>query len=188
MADTPETSPAGDPVRDHAYDGIQEYDKRLPNWWLFTLYGAILFSVVYWLYYHLSDVGLDQRAVFAREMEAVEAARLASAMGAVDDGTLWDMSRNATLVEAGRQVYNTNCVSCHLGSLRGKEESPVAIGPNLVDDQWIHGPHPGDVRRVVASGVLEKGMPQWGPVLGDRKVVEVVAFVLSHHHQPSGAN
>src|SRR5690606_32789699 len=109
-----------------------------------------------------------------------------SAMGAVDDTALWEMSRNATFVEAGRQVYNANCVSCHLGSLKGKAESPVAIGPNLVDNEWIHGGRPGDLRQVVTSGVLDKGMPQWGPLLGDRKVVEVVAFVLSHHQQKEG--
>ncbi len=179
---------AEDPLRPHSFDGIQEYDKRLPNWWLFTLYGAIAFSFVYWLYYHLTDVGMSQHAVFTREMEAVQAARLANAMGALDDAKLREMSGNRTFVDAGRAVFNTNCVQCHLASLRGKDESPAAIGPNLTDDVWIHGGKPGEIRQTVTSGVLEKGMPQWGPVLGDRKIVDVVAYVLSQHQPPANVD
>ena len=34
-----------DTVLDHEYDGIQEFDNRLPNWWLWSFYLACIFSV-----------------------------------------------------------------------------------------------------------------------------------------------
>jgi cytochrome c oxidase cbb3-type subunit III len=183
MATPTKPTPVEEPLRPHSYDGIQEYDKRLPNWWLFTLYIAIAFSFVYWLYYHLTDVGKDEHAVFAREMEAVQAARLANVVD-VDDATLWEMSRNSQIVAEGKKVFMTNCVSCHLASLRGKDESPTAVGPNLTDATWIHGGMPTDLRHTITTGVPDKGMPTWGPVLGDNKIIQVVAFVLSHHDVP----
>ncbi len=32
----------------HDYDGIREYDNRLPLWWLITLWGAVAFGMIYW--------------------------------------------------------------------------------------------------------------------------------------------
>jgi cytochrome c oxidase cbb3-type subunit 3 len=185
MPDPNKRPPAEDPLRHHSYDGIQEYDKRLPNWWLFTLYGAIAFSLVYWLFYHLTGVGMTDREALTRAMDAVQEARLAGSMGTLGDDELWKLSRDAKLVEAGRATFRTNCAACHLVSLRGKEENPTAIGPSLVDATWIHGGTPSEVRQVITRGVLEKGMPAWGPVLGDRKVVELMAFVMNHHEPPA---
>jgi len=171
-------------VRPHAYDGIQEFNRRLPNWWLFTLYATIVFWVGYWSYDEWFRAGPEGPARVEQEMTRIEAARLASAAAArIDDPSLWAMSRNAIFVEEGREVFNTNCVACHLASLRGKGESPLAIGPDLTDQIWIHGGHPTDVYRTVTQGVLVKGMPTWGPVLGPKRITEVVAYVMSHHRE-----
>ncbi|MBE2212437.1 MAG: c-type cytochrome [Opitutaceae bacterium] len=180
------TASAEEPaLRPHTYDGISEYDARLPNWWLFTLYGAVAFSIVYWMFYHTTGMGLKDEQVLAQKMEAVAEARLASSMGSLTDAQLWEMSRDPKFVTAGKTVFATNCVACHLASLKGKEENPAAVGPSLVDNVWIHGAKPTDLRRTVTNGVIEKGMPTWAPLLGDRKVVEVVAYVLSFHKEPA---
>ena len=179
MTPTP-NPPLEDPVRPHTYDGIQEYDKRLPNWWLMTLYASIVFSVGYWAYYEWFRVGLTGEQQVTRELAQIETAKLASAP-AVDDASLWKMSRNPVFVDAGKATFDANCVACHLASLRGKSENPVAIGPDLTDTKWTNGGKPMDIYNVINKGVLVKGMPTWGPVLGAKKISETTAYIMSKH-------
>jgi cytochrome c oxidase cbb3-type subunit 3 len=170
-----------EPVRPHVYDGIQEYDKRLPNWWLYTLYITIVFWVGYWSYYEWFRVGQGSAQTVSAAMAKIEAERLSVAK--LDDASLWQMSRNANFVEAGKAVFDTNCAACHLVSLRGKGENPAAIGPDLTDTAWVHGGKPTEIHDVITKGILAKGMPTWGPVLGAKKVGEVTAYILSKHKE-----
>ena len=201
MSDPAHLAPPEDAFRPHAYDGIREYDKRLPNWWLWTLYLTIIFSVVYWFYYFTTGVGPDDRTTINREMQRIEDAKLAS-VGSLNDEVLWKMSRNPVSVDAGKATFTTTCVICHLASLRGKAESPAAVGASLIGTKWIYGGRPVELVGVVFSdadrdellATVEESldrlsrlvenlldMPAWGPVLGTRRITEVVAYVLSHH-------
>ncbi len=168
-------------MRPHVYDGIQEYDKRLPNWWLYTLYITIVFWVGYWSYYEWFRVGQGSAQTVSAAMAKIEAERLSVAK--LDDASLWQMSRNANFVAAGKAVFDTNCAACHLASLRGKGENPAAIGPDLTDTAWVHGGKPTEIHDLITKGVLAKGMPTWGPVLGAKKVGEVTAYILSKHKE-----
>ena len=177
--------PPEDSIREHTYDGIQEYNKRLPNWWLFTLYGSIVFSFIYWFYYHQTGVGSFDKEILAEKLVAIEETRLASQSQVFDDAGLWAMSQDAEVIAAGKATYEANCVACHLASLRGKEESPAAIGPSLVDSEWIHGGNPSDVMTVIVRGVPDKGMLAWGSILGEKRISEAAAYILSHHTPPA---
>ena len=169
-------NPEDGPIREHSFDGIQEYDKRLPNWWLWTLYGAIIYSFGYWIVGHIGGVVADPGGKLDRELAAARAAAAKSA-SELTDAKLWQMSRDSATVQAGQQTFLTNCAVCHRPDLMGQ------IGPNLTDTAWIHGGNPMSAVKTVNTGVLEKGMPSWASILGTQKITEVVAFIYSHHQE-----
>jgi cytochrome c oxidase cbb3-type subunit 3 len=35
----------------HDYDGIREYDKPLPKWWLVIFFGSIVWAIAYWIFF-----------------------------------------------------------------------------------------------------------------------------------------
>lgn len=152
----------------HEYDGIQEADNALPVWWLWTLYGAVIFSVGYWFYYEefQAGPGLNQAYYAEQAREAEKTGKDpsdAELLAAVDGPAL----------ALGKQAYVANCVPCHEAEGQGK------IGPNLTDSAWLHGGAPVDIFRTVRDGVAAKGMPAWGSVLGRAGVTQVTAFLLS---------
>jgi cytochrome c oxidase cbb3-type subunit 3 len=166
--------PHEDALRPHSYDGIQEYDKRLPNWWLLTFYGTIVFAIVYWVYHAQTNLAPTDQARIEAQIAHIQEAKLASGAVALDDETLWKMSRDAQAVSAGAATFQTICLSCHGANLGG------GIGPNLVDHTWLYGGRPTQILETVTKGT-PKGMPTWGPVLGAKKISEVVSFILSKH-------
>jgi len=176
---TPSSSPSETEKHDdkvvHEYDGIREYDNRLPNWWLYTLFGTIAFAAFYWVYYQQLGIGDSPYEAYAAEMQAEEEkkAKQAAGMKPVTPELLTEMSRDSAVVATGKQSYDQMCAACH-GPTGGG-----LIGPNLTDEFWLHGSSPEAIYAVVRDGVLDKGMPAWGASLGEEKVRATVAYLLT---------
>lgn len=161
-------------LRPHTYDGIQEYDKRLPNWWLFTLYGAMVFAAAYWAYYEWTGHMVPGYERVQRQIEELQKVALNSG-NAPTDIQLWKLSTDPSVTAVGQKMYAANCVACHGADLKG------GIGASLVDATWVHGGKPTDIYATVQKGVLDKGMPTWGPVLGPARIADVVAYLISQN-------
>ena len=152
----------------HVYDGIEEADNQLPQWWLFTFYGAVIFAAFYWFYYEEFHIGMNPTEAYAADVAA-----RADQGGAVTDDLLDALARSTTEVNAGKAVFAEQCAVCHGPGGAG------TIGPNLTDDAWILGGAPVAIHTTITQGVMDKGMPAWGASLGPASVRQVTAYVLS---------
>lgn len=159
----------------HQYDDIQEYDNKLPNWWLFTLYATMVFAVLYWFHYEGFKSGMNPRAAYDAEEAAVNAAiaQKAKTLGTATDETLAQLAKDPATLAQGKEVFGSTCVACHGPNAGG------GIGPNLTDDAWLHGGKPANVYKSIRDGWTDKGMAAWGPQLGEERVRAVAAYVVS---------
>lgn len=161
-----------DRVREHSFDGIQEFDNRLPNWWLWSFYLACIFSVLYWVHYHV--LGTGDLPVEAWKIEEQEAGARIAAQMAKDPVTaelLQKMAGEPAVVAQGEAVFRQHCALCH------KEDGSGNIGPNLTDGYWIYGGKPMDLFETVMHG-RPNGMQAWN-VYGRQFVTDVVAYVMA---------
>ncbi len=157
------------------HDGIEELDNVLPRWWVQILWGTVIFAACYWLWFHVFKAGELPVDVYRREKLAAAKAedeRL-KAEGELTADKLVQMAATATVISEGKTIFTSTCAPCHRADGGGQ------VGPNLTDEYWLHGGKPLQIVATIREGFLPKGMPAWGPQLGEKRVREVAAYVLT---------
>ncbi|MBK8979081.1 MAG: c-type cytochrome [Planctomycetes bacterium] len=179
MTDTDQNAGGGyaDELRDHQFDGIQEFDNHLPNWWLWTFYGACIFSLFYWLHFHVVGSGALPLAQYEQEKQEWDE-KLAQLDTAVSADELVAMSKDPEVVAAGAVTWLT-CAGCHAQDGGARIAGADLPGVNLTDDAWLHGGRPEQIYQTVLNGVDGTAMQAFVKTIGARKVQEVVAYMLA---------
>lgn len=165
----------GEIVLDHNYDGIRELDNNLPPWWLYGFYISIVFAAIYLVRYHIFDgpsqIDELETELAIAELEYEEWKKTAKDLVDVNSVTLLT---EASDLNAGKEVFNTNCVACHMADGGG------GIGPNLTDENWILGGGIKNVFKTVSEGGRSgKGMIAWKSQLKPSQIAQVASYVLS---------
>lgn len=162
-------------ILDHNYDGIQELDNNLPPWWVYMFYATIIFGVIYLVRFHIFN-DYDQEQEFETEM-AIAAQEIEeykkTAKDLVDASTV-EMLTDAADLSAGKAIFESNCVACHMADGGG------GIGPNLTDEHWILGGGIKNVFNTVSEGGRDgKGMIAWKQTLKPAEIAQVASYVLT---------
>ncbi|MBI1246269.1 c-type cytochrome [bacterium] len=166
-----------DPLTDHSYDGIQEYDNPMPGWWTALFWGTIVFSILYWMYYQ-NGITPD-RSIHAEYSRAV-AANLRKQFAKIGDlngdrATILKYSKDPEWLNFGKVVFQTNCTACHGNNAEGR------VGPNLTDDKWKNVKKVEDIVKVIQKGANGNAMPAWEGKLHQNEIVLVASYLLSIH-------
>ena len=181
-------------LREHEFDGIQEYDQKLPNWWLFTFYGAIVFFVGYWsLYYHTNVLKTD-RQIITEAIATVQKAKnaeLEKTLSSLTDAKLvHQWATDSSITSAGEATFLTNCSACHAADLSaimvvGGNKIPLP-GLPLTDGVWKFGGKPMQIFKLINAGSPPEStgnngakMQAWGQTLTPKQIAELVAFIIS---------
>lgn len=80
---------------------------------------------------------------------------------------------DASSLSAGKQIYITNCASCH-GQL-----GEGMIGPNMTDDYYIHGGGINDIIAIIINGVPAKGMISWKGILNNEQIHQIGSYLMT---------
>ncbi len=182
-------------LREHEYDGIQEFDQKLPNWWLFTFYGAVVWFVGYWvLYYYTDNYRTDQERIVAKVTEVKERREeaLAATLSSLSDQVLIEeWATDPNIVASGEATYSQICIACHGAELDAKMSGVPLPGRPLNDGEWTYGKAPMAIFKMINEGTPPgepgyNGVPmvaKGGGSLGPKDVAELTAFIIAKNPQ-----
>jgi len=168
------TDTSRDVLQEHEFDGIQEYDNPTPGWWYLIFFATFVFSIWYFLYYHMSTISTPV-AVEYQDATADDMKKRFAEIGDLkaDAATVVRFMNEPGWLQFGASIFKTNCVSCHAANGQGQ------VGPNLTDDAYKNVTKIDDIPQVIANGAANGAMPAWKTRMHPNEVVLVASYVAS---------
>jgi cytochrome c oxidase cbb3-type subunit III len=164
-----------DRLLNHNYDGIQEYDNPMPRWWVWLFWVTIIFSEIYFIYYHLGP-GPTIHDEYAAEIGDWDARLVDLAPAVLGEADLRAIFADPARVATGNEVFQAKCMACHQPDGGGV----LGLGPNLTDNYWKTGDGSlGSIYATVRDGVAGTAMQAWDQLLKPQELQDVVAFTYS---------
>lgn len=161
----------------HEFDGIEEYDNPLPQWWFYLFVATVIFGLGYlMLYPGLGNfkglLGWTSHNQWQEEMQhAEEVYRPVFAKYAAL--SIEELQGNEEGLKMGQRMFANNCAVCHGSAGTG------AIGfPNLTDHDWLYGGDPATIKQTIING-RQGAMPAWGEQIGEDNVRDVASYVMT---------
>ncbi len=170
----------------HSFDGIEELDNPMPRWWIMMFVATLIFTVGYLFLYpglgtwkgYLGWTSTNEleRAQLKHDRKYGEHFRYLATK------PVEDLVNNPKALAMGQRLFTNNCALCHATDARG------SFGfPNLRDGDWLYGGEFDEIKTTIMAG-RQGQMPAWGPVIGEKGVTQVSAYVRDLSGIDTGAS
>jgi len=185
----------------HEWDGIQELDTPMPKWWLYTLYGTMVWAVGYVIAFPAFPLssGVSESSALGWSSRGAVAGQIADARAAqavftdqIAAKSIEDVMADPDLLRfsqaGGAATFRAFCSQCHGGGGSGR---PGGY-PNLQDDDWLWGGTIEAIHTTITNGVRNETSPDARfsqmPAFGAGGILnnEQVAAVVEHVRAISG--
>ena len=164
-------------IEDYEYDGITEYDNPCPSWLMYIFYFTALLAIFFVGYHfgsHSKDELLEAYVIELKEAQTPAEASTPTQKPAVSESELVALLEDPAALAEGMEIFGELCALCHGESGEGM------IGPNLIDNYWLHGKGKiSDIAISIRSGIPDNGMAAWADRIPEQQILHIAAYIKS---------
>ncbi len=164
-------------IEGYEYDGIAELDNPCPKW-LMCIFYFTAFLAVFFLGYHFGSSSknkiVESYVKKLQDARAQQIAPVVEQVSEVSESELVALLQEPAELTSGEEIFVDKCALCH------GEFGEGLIGPNLIDNYWIHGTGKiSDIAITIRSGIPDKGMAAWQDRIPEENILQIAAYIKS---------
>jgi cytochrome c oxidase cbb3-type subunit 3 len=164
-------------IEGYEYDGITEYDNPCPPWLMYIFYFTALLAI-FIVGYHFGSNSkngiLEAYAIKLKEAQMQTQTQTATHKPEISESELLSLLEDPAALAEGGEIFGEQCALCHGYSAEGM------IGPNLIDNYWLHGKGKiSDISVSISSGIPDKGMAAWADRIPEQQILHIAAYIKS---------
>ena len=162
-------------IEGYEYDGITEYDNPCPSWLMYIFYFTALLAIFFVGFHfgsHSKDEVLEAYAIKLKEAQTQTST--SPQKHEISESELLALLDDPAALAEGGEIFGEQCALCHGESGEGM------IGPNLIDNYWLHGKGKiSDIVVSISSGIPDKGMAAWEERIPEEQILHIAAYIKS---------
>lgn len=171
----------------HSFDGIEELDNPMPNWWVIMFVATCIWGFGYAVLYptlgnYEGLLGWTSTGQWEEEVAQAEE-KYAPIFAEYAATPIVALAKDTEAMKVGQRLFANNCAVCHGSSGRG------ALGfPNLTDNDWLYGGEPETIKQTLLLG-RNGQMPAKGlkPDMTNSDVNDLTHYLLAFSNRSDDA-